>query len=171
MRQNGSSLLLNGRPERLEPSELLSARRHTEQQRTVGNHPGVAHVFLQLCFFWSSPISSHMDHVSALPLCLFSSPPCLTVLIRGCFSISPPSYSPFPRQKTSKPPKPLYPPTRRTWESNYFGVPLQTLVTADRPIPLFIEKCVDYIERTGELRLFSLYIQLFRNSHHALLLC
>lgn len=52
--------------------------------------------------------------------------------------------------KTSKPNKPLYPPTRRTWESNYFGVPLQSLVTHDRPIPLFIEKCVDYIERTGE---------------------
>lgn len=52
--------------------------------------------------------------------------------------------------KTSKPNKPLYPPTRRTWESNYFGVPLQNLVTHDRPIPLFIEKCVDYIEHTGE---------------------
>ncbi|XP_041810313.1 rho GTPase-activating protein 5 [Chelmon rostratus] len=53
------------------------------------------------------------------------------------------------KPKSSKPPKPLYPPTRRTWESNYFGVPLQNLVTPDRPIPLFIEKCVDYIERTG----------------------
>nr|XP_020467205.1 rho GTPase-activating protein 5 isoform X1 [Monopterus albus]XP_020467206.1 rho GTPase-activating protein 5 isoform X1 [Monopterus albus]XP_020467207.1 rho GTPase-activating protein 5 isoform X1 [Monopterus albus] len=53
------------------------------------------------------------------------------------------------KQKSSKPPKPLYPPTRRTWESNYFGVPLQNLVTPERPIPLFIEKCVDYIEHTG----------------------
>ncbi|KAF3845506.1 hypothetical protein F7725_008669 [Dissostichus mawsoni] len=53
------------------------------------------------------------------------------------------------KPKPSKPTKPLYPPTRRTWESNYFGVPLQNLVTSDRPIPLFIDKCVDYIERTG----------------------
>ncbi|XP_062325599.1 rho GTPase-activating protein 5 [Osmerus eperlanus] len=53
------------------------------------------------------------------------------------------------KPKSSKPPKPLYPPTRRNWESNYFGVPLQSLVTHERPIPLFIEKCVDYIERTG----------------------
>ncbi|XP_071401285.1 rho GTPase-activating protein 5 [Centroberyx affinis] len=53
------------------------------------------------------------------------------------------------KPKSSKPPKPLYPPTRRTWESIYFGVPLQNLVTPERPIPLFIEKCVDYIERTG----------------------
>lgn len=53
------------------------------------------------------------------------------------------------KAKTIKTTKPLYPPTRRNWESNYFGVPLQNLVTPDRPIPLFIEKCVDYIERTG----------------------
>lgn len=54
-----------------------------------------------------------------------------------------------PKKVKTKVPKPLYPPTRRNWESNYFGVPLQNLVTPDRPIPLFIEKCVDYIERTG----------------------
>lgn len=53
------------------------------------------------------------------------------------------------KHKSSKPPKPLYPPTRRTWDSNYFGVPLENLVASDRPIPLFIEKCVDYIEKTG----------------------
>uniref|UniRef100_A0A671ND84 Rho GTPase-activating protein 5-like n=1 Tax=Sinocyclocheilus anshuiensis TaxID=1608454 RepID=A0A671ND84_9TELE len=53
------------------------------------------------------------------------------------------------KTKSTKTTKPLYPPTRRNWESNYFGVPLQNLVTPDRPIPLFIEKCVDYIERTG----------------------
>ncbi|XP_056446318.1 rho GTPase-activating protein 5 [Gadus chalcogrammus] len=53
------------------------------------------------------------------------------------------------KSKSSKPVKPLYPPTRRTWDSNYFGVPLNTLVTPERPIPLFIEKCVDYIERIG----------------------
>ncbi|KAG7251635.1 hypothetical protein CRUP_008201, partial [Coryphaenoides rupestris] len=49
--------------------------------------------------------------------------------------------------KSSKATKPLYPPTRRTWDSNYFGVPLQNLVSSERPIPLFIEKCVAYIER------------------------
>ncbi|TTC14933.1 Rho GTPase-activating protein 5 [Bagarius yarrelli] len=54
-----------------------------------------------------------------------------------------------PKKVKTKVPKPLYPPTRRNWESNYFGVALQNLVSPDRPIPLFIEKCVDYIERTG----------------------
>ncbi|KAA0711269.1 Rho GTPase-activating protein 5 [Triplophysa tibetana] len=53
------------------------------------------------------------------------------------------------KTKSTKTTKPLYPPTRRNWESNYFGVPLQNLVTLERPIPLFIEKCVEYIERTG----------------------
>ncbi len=33
-------------------------------------------------------------------------------------------------------------------------MPLQNLVTPDRPIPLFIEKCVDYIERTGKFLVF-----------------
>ncbi|KAM9777893.1 rho GTPase-activating protein 5 [Neosynchiropus ocellatus] len=51
--------------------------------------------------------------------------------------------------KSNKSPKALYPPSRRTWESNYFGVPLQNLVTLDQAIPLFVEKCVEYIERTG----------------------
>lgn len=143
MRQNGSCLLLNGRPERSESSELLSARQHPEEQRIVGNDPSRSAPFPPLLVFLVFSIFSHMDHVSS-PVCL--------PLIFGCFSISPPSYSPLQK---SKPPKPLYPPTRRTWESNYFGVPLQTLVTPDRPIPLFIEKCVDYIERTGESRLFS----------------
>ncbi|XP_014444803.2 LOW QUALITY PROTEIN: rho GTPase-activating protein 5 [Tupaia chinensis] len=41
------------------------------------------------------------------------------------------------------------PPTRRNWESNYFGMPLQDLVTAEKPIPLFVEKCVAFIEDTG----------------------
>ncbi|XP_061843675.1 rho GTPase-activating protein 5 [Nerophis lumbriciformis] len=53
------------------------------------------------------------------------------------------------KAKSSKSPKPLYPPTRRTWESHYFGLPLQSVVSPEQPIPLFIEKCVDYIERTG----------------------
>ncbi|XP_061675919.1 rho GTPase-activating protein 5 [Syngnathoides biaculeatus] len=51
--------------------------------------------------------------------------------------------------KKAKPSKPLYPPTRRTWESNYFGVPLHSLVGPDQAVPVFVEKCVDYIERTG----------------------
>ncbi|KAK6296989.1 hypothetical protein J4Q44_G00331310 [Coregonus suidteri] len=34
-------------------------------------------------------------------------------------------------------------------ESNYFGVPLANVVTPDRPIPLFIDKCIRYIEATG----------------------
>uniref|UniRef100_A0A3Q0SBA7 Rho GTPase-activating protein 35 n=1 Tax=Amphilophus citrinellus TaxID=61819 RepID=A0A3Q0SBA7_AMPCI len=38
-------------------------------------------------------------------------------------------------------PKPL--------ESSYFGVPLASTVSPDRPIPLFIEKCVRFIETTG----------------------
>uniref|UniRef100_A0A8C6SC52 Rho GTPase-activating protein 35 n=1 Tax=Neogobius melanostomus TaxID=47308 RepID=A0A8C6SC52_9GOBI len=34
-------------------------------------------------------------------------------------------------------------------ESNYFGVPLSSVVTPDRPIPTFIEKCIHFIETTG----------------------
>lgn len=34
-------------------------------------------------------------------------------------------------------------------ESSYFGVPLANVVTPERPIPLFIEKCIRYIEATG----------------------
>lgn len=49
---------------------------------------------------------------------------------------------PKPRQSISKP-----------LESNYFGVPLVNVVTPERPIPLFIEKCIRYIELTGELHL------------------
>ncbi|XP_068106178.1 rho GTPase-activating protein 35 [Hyperolius riggenbachi] len=39
--------------------------------------------------------------------------------------------------------------TNQRWESTYFGVPLVNVVTPDRPIPIFIEKCVEYIETTG----------------------
>lgn len=39
--------------------------------------------------------------------------------------------------------------TKQTWESNYFGMPLVNVVTSERPIPVFIEKCVEYIETTG----------------------
>uniref|UniRef100_UPI00398E596B rho GTPase-activating protein 5 isoform X1 n=1 Tax=Pristiophorus japonicus TaxID=55135 RepID=UPI00398E596B len=40
-------------------------------------------------------------------------------------------------------------PARRNWDSNYFGVPLQDVVTPDKPVPHFIERCVEYIESTG----------------------
>ncbi|KAJ3591461.1 hypothetical protein NHX12_009406 [Muraenolepis orangiensis] len=34
-------------------------------------------------------------------------------------------------------------------ESNYFGVPLVNVVSPERPIPVFIEKCIRFIETTG----------------------
>ncbi|KAE8584853.1 hypothetical protein XENTR_v10021130 [Xenopus tropicalis] len=46
-------------------------------------------------------------------------------------------------------PKPRPSLTKATWESNYFGFPLSSVVTSERPIPVFIEKCVEYIEATG----------------------
>ncbi|XP_075469278.1 rho GTPase-activating protein 5 [Ascaphus truei] len=53
-------------------------------------------------------------------------------------------------QRTPKPKtKSFNPPTRRNWDSNYFGKPLQELVTAEKPIPVFVKKCVDYIEESG----------------------
>uniref|UniRef100_A0A8C5QMX6 Rho GTPase activating protein 5 n=1 Tax=Leptobrachium leishanense TaxID=445787 RepID=A0A8C5QMX6_9ANUR len=51
--------------------------------------------------------------------------------------------------KKKKKTKSFNPPTRRNWESNYFGKPLQDLVTADKPIPVFVKKCVDFIEESG----------------------
>ncbi|TDH14859.1 hypothetical protein EPR50_G00025660 [Perca flavescens] len=45
---------------------------------------------------------------------------------------------PKPRHSISKP-----------IESNYFGIPLATVVTPERPIPVFIEKCIRFIETTG----------------------
>jgi len=53
--------------------------------------------------------------------------------------------------KKKKKTKNFNPPTRRNWESNYFGMPLQDLVTAEKPIPLFVEKCVEFIEDTGRI--------------------
>ncbi|KAI2656057.1 Rho GTPase-activating protein 35 [Labeo rohita] len=38
----------------------------------------------------------------------------------------------------------------KPYESNYFGVPLANVVTPERPIPFFIEKCIRYIEATGK---------------------
>ncbi|KAI5282211.1 Rho Gtpase-Activating Protein 5 [Manis pentadactyla] len=52
-------------------------------------------------------------------------------------------------KKQKKKTKNFNPPTRRNWESNYFGMPLQDLVTSEKPIPLFVEKCVEFIEDTG----------------------
>ncbi|XP_037533433.1 rho GTPase-activating protein 35 isoform X2 [Nematolebias whitei] len=43
-----------------------------------------------------------------------------------------------PRHSSSKPP-----------ESNYFGMPLSAVVTPERVIPVFIEKCIRFIETTG----------------------
>ncbi|XP_038154503.1 rho GTPase-activating protein 35 [Cyprinodon tularosa] len=34
-------------------------------------------------------------------------------------------------------------------DSNYFGMPLAAVVTLERPIPVFIEKCIRFIETTG----------------------
>lgn len=100
---------------------------------------------------WKSkqtPCCSTPQLVLILSLFPIPSLSCLSLSLCPPF-LPPPSLSLFFPQPKSKPPKPLYPPTRRNWESNYFGVPLQSLVTPERQIPLFIEKCVDYIERTG----------------------
>lgn len=51
-------------------------------------------------------------------------------------------------QKSRPKPRPAIP---KPLESNYFGVPLVNVVSPDRPIPLFIEKCVRFIETTGKL--------------------
>ncbi|KAJ1107099.1 hypothetical protein NDU88_004495 [Pleurodeles waltl] len=48
-------------------------------------------------------------------------------------------------------PKPRPSITKTMWESNYFGVPLSSVVCPDRPIPVFIERCIEYIEKTGIL--------------------
>ena len=54
----------------------------------------------------------------------------------------------FPGQKPKPKPRPSI--TKATWESNYFGVPLTTVVTPEKPIPVFIERCIEYIEATGK---------------------
>ncbi|XP_027765627.1 rho GTPase-activating protein 35 [Empidonax traillii] len=54
------------------------------------------------------------------------------------------------RRTTKKPkPKPRPSITKSTWESSYFGVPLASVVSPERPIPVFIERCIEYIEATG----------------------
>lgn len=51
---------------------------------------------------------------------------------------------PKPRHSISKP-----------IESNYFGMPLATVVSLERPIPVFIEKCIRFIETTGKNLFYS----------------
>ncbi|KAL4659635.1 rho GTPase-activating protein 35-like [Arapaima gigas] len=54
------------------------------------------------------------------------------------------------RRTTKKPrPKPRHS-ISKPLESSYFGVPLVNVVSPDRPIPLFIDKCIRYIEATGK---------------------
>ncbi|KYO43813.1 rho GTPase-activating protein 35 [Alligator mississippiensis] len=54
------------------------------------------------------------------------------------------------RRPAKKPkPKPRPSITKPTWESLYFGVPLTSVVTPEKPIPIFIERCIEYIEATG----------------------
>uniref|UniRef100_A0A8V5GKX6 Uncharacterized protein n=1 Tax=Melopsittacus undulatus TaxID=13146 RepID=A0A8V5GKX6_MELUD len=54
-------------------------------------------------------------------------------------------------RRTTKKPKAKARPSlpKSPWESSYFGVPLSSVVSADRPIPVFIERCIEYIEATG----------------------
>lgn len=58
------------------------------------------------------------------------------------------SAKPKPQKPNKKGQRPALP-ARRNWESNYFGVPLEEVVTPDNPVPAFIERCVEYIESTG----------------------
>ncbi|XP_061876236.1 LOW QUALITY PROTEIN: rho GTPase-activating protein 35 [Colius striatus] len=54
------------------------------------------------------------------------------------------------RRTTTKKPKPKPRPSiPKMLESNYFGVPLSNVVSAEKPIPIFIERCIEYIEATG----------------------
>ncbi|XP_068854567.1 rho GTPase-activating protein 35 [Aphelocoma coerulescens] len=54
-------------------------------------------------------------------------------------------------RRTTKKPKAKARPSlsKPPWESSYFGVPLASVVTPERPIPVFIERCIQYIEATG----------------------
>ncbi|XP_078287188.1 rho GTPase-activating protein 35 [Rhinoraja longicauda] len=55
------------------------------------------------------------------------------------------------RRPTSRKPKTKQRPSisKSAWESNYFGIPLTSVVTVEKPIPIFIEKCIDFIDSTG----------------------
>ncbi|XP_005533900.1 PREDICTED: rho GTPase-activating protein 35 [Pseudopodoces humilis] len=51
------------------------------------------------------------------------------------------------RRPTKKPKAKARPSlSKAPWESSYFGVPLASVVTPERPIPVFIERCIQYIE-------------------------
>ncbi|OWK50068.1 Rho GTPase-activating protein 35, partial [Lonchura striata] len=54
-------------------------------------------------------------------------------------------------RRTTKKPKAKARPSlsKAPWESSYFGVPLASVVSPERPIPVFIERCIQYIEATG----------------------
>uniref|UniRef100_A0A2K5Z627 Rho GTPase activating protein 5 n=1 Tax=Mandrillus leucophaeus TaxID=9568 RepID=A0A2K5Z627_MANLE len=52
-------------------------------------------------------------------------------------------------KKQKKKTKNFNPPTHRNRASDYFGMPFQDLVTAEKPIPVFVEKHVEFIEDTG----------------------
>lgn len=52
----------------------------------------------------------------------------------------------FPQKPRSKPRHSISKPI----ESNYFGMPLANVVTPEKPIPVFIEKCIRFIETTGK---------------------
>ncbi|XP_026048204.1 rho GTPase-activating protein 35 [Astatotilapia calliptera] len=45
--------------------------------------------------------------------------------------------------------KPRSKPRHSISKPGYFGMPLSTVVTPERPIPVFIEKCIHFIETTG----------------------
>uniref|UniRef100_I3JFB2 Rho GTPase-activating protein 35 n=1 Tax=Oreochromis niloticus TaxID=8128 RepID=I3JFB2_ORENI len=47
------------------------------------------------------------------------------------------------------PKKPRSKPRHSISKPGYFGMPLSTVVTPERPIPVFIEKCIYFIETTG----------------------
>uniref|UniRef100_A0A674GTT9 Rho GTPase activating protein 35 n=1 Tax=Taeniopygia guttata TaxID=59729 RepID=A0A674GTT9_TAEGU len=55
-------------------------------------------------------------------------------------------------RRTTKKPKAKARPSlsKAPWESSYFGVPLASVVSPERPIPVFIERCIQYIEATGQ---------------------
>uniref|UniRef100_A0A1A8QE98 Rho GTPase-activating protein 35 n=1 Tax=Nothobranchius rachovii TaxID=451742 RepID=A0A1A8QE98_9TELE len=53
------------------------------------------------------------------------------------------------RRNTKKPRQKPRLSTSKPIESTYFGMPLASVVTPERPIPVFTEKCIRFIETTG----------------------
>lgn len=109
-----------------------------------------------LCDIWrlENAIKEMSKFGSVCPLEIFSAlcyqlpvplwNPCRYLWYSLCFVLS----FFFPGQKPKPKPRPSI--TKATWESNYFGVPLTTVVTPEKPIPIFIERCIEYIEATGK---------------------